>query len=94
MRADGALDGVVAEINAAIIKEPEEVIPPGEHIPDLDANPYVTPAFPQLGLEPSGLFDSVPDLPPVRTRDPALHQPGLTSADEANSAGVMNPRDV
>jgi len=38
--------------------------------------------------------DPVPEIPPVRTRDPALHRPGLTPADEANSAGVMNPRDV
>ncbi len=41
-----------------------------------------------------GAIDPVPDLYPPRTRDLALHRPGLTPADEANSAGVMNPRDV
>jgi hypothetical protein len=39
-------------------------------------------------------IDPVPDLYPPRTRDLTLHRPGLTPADEANSAGVMNPRDV
>ena len=38
--------------------------------------------------------DPVPVLYPARMRDLALHRPGLTPADEANSAGVMNPRDV
>ena len=38
--------------------------------------------------------DPVPVLYPARMRDLALHRPGLTPADEANSAGVMNPSDV
>lgn len=38
--------------------------------------------------------DPVPDLYPPRTRYLALHRPWLTPADEANSAGVVNPRDV
>jgi hypothetical protein len=48
---------------------------------------------PLLGYE---IFsrDPVPDLHPARMRIPALHRLGLTPADEAKSAGVMNPRDV
>jgi hypothetical protein len=33
------------------------------------------------------LADPVPDLPPARMRDPALHRLGLALADEANLAG-------
>ena len=42
----------------------------------------------------SGLHDAVPDLHLGRIRIPVLHRLGLTPADEAKSAGVMNPRDV
>ena len=51
------------------------------------------PGAAEQGRRPAG-GDPVPDLYPRRTRDLALHRPGLTPADEANSAGVMNPRDV
>jgi Protein of unknown function (DUF3429) len=49
------------------------------------------PSLVILGL---GLFDPVPDLHPARMRILALHRLGLTPADEAKSAGVINPRDV
>ena len=41
-----------------------------------------------------GNVDLVPVLHPARMRDLAPHRPELTPADEANSAGVMNPSDV
>jgi hypothetical protein len=40
------------------------------------------------------LGDPVPDLYPPKKRVLALHRPGSTPADEANSSGIMKPRDV
>lgn len=42
-------------------------------------------------VEPEG---SLPDLRPDRISIPALHRQGFSPADEAKSAGVMNPRDI
>jgi len=39
-------------------------------------------------------FDTVPGMHPARMIDLALHRPRLIPADEAISAGVMNPRNV
>ena len=63
----------------------------------LDAGCIVPPDLaPELYLALRALDRGDPDpvFPPVGLRVRRLHRPGLTPADEANSAVVRNPRDV
>ncbi len=56
----------------------------------IDVLPYV------LSFRPSPVrrHEPVPELCPARMRLPGLQGLGLTPALDANSAGVMNPRDA
>lgn len=49
---------------------------------------------PTLYAESPTVCNLVPKIAPLRIRVAGLHRPGLAPTDEANSDGVLYPRDV